>query len=270
MKSLQEFKTVVVVEEEKQDFTKFDTLVRAGLANKSQIQRLHKILDKMSEERPVFNPQDRQIMQNLFNKMVDLLTGNKQLFQQTRRVVNEEEIDEGVVATSDFKIGKTGKKYKAHRIHIGNDASKTTEDDEDQFNKVGQVKESLSDIPLRNDPPFTLVLKRKAIRMYPNDTKIALYYSDRLKTYFSVPYSNIEGNVQGPIMAKEQVENTFKQLKEGVIYHKNGKSSTIDEQTSEMLLNVYNSLNESNQQKFEMLINSNSNGLQKAIEFCTK
>lgn len=278
MKSLQEFKTVVV-EEEKQDFTKFDTLVRAGLANKSQIQRLHKILDKMSEERPVFSPQDRQIMQGLFNKMVDLITGNKQIFQQTRRAVNEEEdLEEGVVATSDYKISKNGRKYKAHRVHIGNDASKTTEDDasktteddEDQFNKVSQVKESLTDIPLRNDPPFTLVLKRKAIRMYPNDTKIALYYSDRLKTYFSVPYSNIEGNVQGPIMAKEQVENTFKQLKEGVIYHKNGKSSTIDEQTSEMLLNVYISLNESNQQKFEMLINSNSNGLQKAIEFCTK
>ena len=82
MKSLQEFKTVLT-EEEKPDYSKFDTLVRAGLADKTQIQRLHKILGKMGEERPVFSPQERQLLQNLFNKMVDLVTGNKQLFQQT-------------------------------------------------------------------------------------------------------------------------------------------------------------------------------------------
>jgi hypothetical protein len=78
MKSLEQFKSVLT-EEEKQDYQKFDTLVRAGLANKAQIQRLHKILDKMGEERPMFNNQDRQIMQNLFNKMVDLITNNKQI-----------------------------------------------------------------------------------------------------------------------------------------------------------------------------------------------
>ena len=53
MKSLLEFKTIV--EEEKTDYSKFDALVRAGLANKAQIQRIHKILDKMGEDKPVFN-----------------------------------------------------------------------------------------------------------------------------------------------------------------------------------------------------------------------
>jgi len=42
MKTLNEF--VQVVEEEKTDYTKFDTLVRAGLANKAQIQRIHAVL----------------------------------------------------------------------------------------------------------------------------------------------------------------------------------------------------------------------------------
>jgi hypothetical protein len=45
MKSLLDFKTIV--EEEKSDYSKFDMLVRAGLANKAQIQRIHKILEKM-------------------------------------------------------------------------------------------------------------------------------------------------------------------------------------------------------------------------------
>ena len=270
MKSLQEFKTVLT-EEEKPDYSKFDTLVRAGLADKTQIQRLHKILGKMGEERPVFSPQERQLLQNLFNKMVDLVTGNKQLFQQTRRVVREEEeLEEGLLATSDYKIGPSGRKVKSHRIKVGDTVSTIGGDAEEQSARYESVQEGISDIPLRFDPPFTLVLKRKAIRQYPNDTKIALYYSDRLKTYFSVPYSNVEGQVQGPIMAKEQVESVIDQLKEGTVYHKNGKTSQIDEQTYEALLKVYNSLNEDNQQKFETLIVSNPNGLQKAIEFSTK
>jgi hypothetical protein len=58
MKSLLDFKTIV--EEEKSDYSKFDMLIRAGLANKAQIQRIHKILDKMQEEKPVFNNADRK------------------------------------------------------------------------------------------------------------------------------------------------------------------------------------------------------------------
>ena len=69
MKSLQDFKSILesLVEEEKSDYSKFDMLVRAGLANKTQIQRIHRILDKMQEEKPVFNNTDRALLQNLFN-----------------------------------------------------------------------------------------------------------------------------------------------------------------------------------------------------------
>ena len=89
MKSFQDFKTILT-EEEKSDYTKFDALVRAGLANKAQIQRMHKILDRMGEERPQFNNADKMIIQNLFTKMVDLITNNKQIYSQTRRAVRED------------------------------------------------------------------------------------------------------------------------------------------------------------------------------------
>ena len=96
MKSLLDFKTIV--EEEKSDYSKFDMLVRAGLANKAQMQRIHRILDKMQEEKPVFNNSDRMILQNLFNKMVDLISNNKQIFTQARRAVHEEtELEEGLI-----------------------------------------------------------------------------------------------------------------------------------------------------------------------------
>ena len=89
MKSLLEFKSIV--EEEKSDYSKFDTLVRAGLANKAQMQRIHKILDKMGEEKPTFNNADKMILQNLFNKMVDLISNNKSINMQARRAVKEDE-----------------------------------------------------------------------------------------------------------------------------------------------------------------------------------
>jgi hypothetical protein len=156
MKSLQEFK-YNLTEEEKQDYQKFDTLVRAGLANKSQINRLHKILGKMGEDRPVFNQQDRQLMQDLFNKMVDLVTNNKQIFQQTRRAVREETVEEGILDTSDYKVVPSGRKVKAHRIKVG-DAAYGKEDDL----KEEEIVEAET---MKGDPPFTLVLKRKAIRI---------------------------------------------------------------------------------------------------------
>jgi hypothetical protein len=97
MKSLLEFKSIV--EEEKQDYSKFDALVRAGLANKAQLARIHKILDKMGEERPQFNSADREIMRNLFNRMVDLVS-SKQIYGKARQAVREEvELEEARMDT---------------------------------------------------------------------------------------------------------------------------------------------------------------------------
>jgi len=41
------------------------------------------------------------------------------------------------------------------------------------------------------DIPFMVVLKRRAIRQYPDGQVVALYYSDKLKQYVTVPFSGI-------------------------------------------------------------------------------
>ena len=157
MKSLLEFKSIV--EEEKSDYSKFDTLVRAGLANKAQMQRIHKILDKMGEDRPQFNNADRMIIQNLFNKMVDLISNNKAINMQARRAVKEDE----------------------------------------DFIETDQLDEAQNPGPT---PPYVLLLKRKAIRLYPDGTKIALYYNKQINKFFSVPYDTPTGTA---IQAEEVV-----------------------------------------------------------------
>jgi hypothetical protein len=120
------------------------------------MQRIHKILDKMGEEKPTFNNADRMIIQNLFNKMVDLISNNKQINTQARRAVREDvEVTEEPVILQEDK-----------------------------------------------DPPLVLVIKRKAIRVYPDGTRIALYFNERLKKYFSVPYQYGSG-MDAPIQSEE-------------------------------------------------------------------
>ena len=118
----------------------------------------------MTDERPQFNNADREIMRNLFNRMVDLIANNKQIFQKTRQAVRESFDDEkNFLENTELVEAKAG----------------------DDF-----------------DPPFVLMLKRRAIRMYPDGTRVALYYNRQLNKYFSVPY----GNTVDPVIQSEEVE----------------------------------------------------------------
>jgi len=257
MKSLEDFKNILL-EEEKSDYSKFDMLVRAGLANKAQIQRIHKILDKMGEEKPNFSPADRMIVQNLFNKMVDLISNNKQIFQQTRRAVREDIVD-----TSDYKIDKTGRKYKAHRIKLG-DTTPAVAD-----GTVELAKEEVVQLTEAQDPPFVLVLKRKAIRLYPDGTKIALYHNDRLDKDFAVPYSTSSQ----PVIQAEAADamGQLQKIKDshshGTVNHKDGSASKVDVQTAHAVLMVHKNLNDENKTKFADMVARSSHHMQKAANF---
>jgi len=248
MKSLTEFRQEPLTEE-KSNYSKFDILIRAGLANKAQLQRIHNILDKMQEDKPSFNNADRMILQNLFNKMVDLLTSNKQIFSQARRSVSE-----GVIDSSDFKVSPTtGKKYRAHRIVVSKDNEEN-------------LKEELT----KFDPPFVLVLKRKAIRLYPGSTRIALYYSDKLNKYFSVPYST-EENQSGVVQAEETIMSVLEIVRESqqsqTISYGENSEITIDFKTADAILKVYDSLNEENKIKITEMIEKNPENLNKVASF---
>jgi hypothetical protein len=274
MKSLQKFKQEpTIVEEEKSDYTKFDMLVRAGLANKAQLARLHKILDKMKEERPVFNPTDRAILQNLFNKMVGIITDNKQIFQRTRQVVREE-LDESMLDTSDFKVGPSGRKVRAHRVKVGDEVygKEKVEKEEVEVDAL-----ELTEEVMKKDPPFVLVLKRKAFRLYPNGMKIALYYNDKLKKYFSVPYST-EKNVDAPLQA-EQVEITegkevmdhihdiVKEKQARKVKFANGKSAMIDGYTASAIKQVHDAVNDENKAKIRKMVHQSPEHFHKVASF---
>jgi hypothetical protein len=213
MKTLLDFKSIV--EEEKSDYSKFDALVRAGLANKAQLARIHKILDKMGEERPQFNNADREIMRNLFNRMVDLVS-SKQIYGKARQVVREEV----------------------------------------------QLDEARMDTPLVPDPPIVLVIKRKAVRLYPDGTRIALYWSDKLKRVFSVPYGM-------PMDAPIQAEEYIKELVEAEeLLLNDGNVINLNEETKQQIINTYSQLEEDSKEYFWQQLTESVTTFGKLYEFC--
>jgi hypothetical protein len=274
MKSLNEFKQEpTIVEEEKSDYTKFDMLVRAGLANKSQLARLHRILDKMKEERPVFNPTDRAILQNLFNKMVGIITDNKQIFQRTRQVVREE-LEESMLDTSNFKIGPSGRKVRAHRVKVGDE---TYGKDKVEKEEVEVDALELTEEQMKGDPPFVLVLKRKAIRLYPNKTKIALYHNDRLNKYFSIPYST-DKDIDAPIQVEEvelvegkevmdHIHDIVKEKQARKVKFANGKSTMVDGYTASAIKQVHDAVNDENKAKLRKMVHHSPEQFNKVASF---
>jgi len=213
MKSLLEFKSIV--EEEKSDYSKFDALVRAGLANKAQLARIHKILDKMGEERPQFNSADREIMRNLFNRMVDLVS-SKQIYGKARQVVREEV----------------------------------------------ELDEARMDTPLVPDPPVVLVIKRKAVRLYPDGTRIALYWSDKIKRAFSIPYGPM---VDAPVQAEEYVKELVEAEE---ILLNDGNILSLSEETKQQILKTYGQLEEDSKEYFWQQLTESVATFGKLYEFC--
>ena len=49
------------------------------------------------------------------------------------------------------------------------------------------------------DPPALLVMRRKSIRNFPNNERVALYFIDKLKKYISIPYTGSRWSSPGSI-----------------------------------------------------------------------
>jgi hypothetical protein len=272
MKSLNEFKNLV--EEEKSDYSKFDVLVRAGLANKAQLQRIHRILDKMQDDRPQFNNADKMILQNLFNKMVDLITNNKQIFQRTKQAVRE-----GVMDTSDSKYTltsdpETGRpkyvKTKAHRIVMTKNAAEVS--DTNNNIKEETIIEADSKASTE-DPPVMLMLKRKAIRIYPDKTKVALYYNSKLDKHFTIPYgAGVDSVLQSEeVELEEAVMDTLHKIVSGKqaqsVKFANGQTRKVDHYTASAITQVHKAVNDENKKKLADMVHKSPAHFEKVASF---
>lgn len=159
-----------------------------------------------------------------------------------------------------FVVGPDGKlrakKQRGGRLVIGasraglinaNNTPDTTATPEYSVSDMTSVKEAKES---NFDPPYVLVLKRQSVRLFPNNTKVALYYSDKLNKTFSVPY----GPGMNPIIQAESLIEELKNIKDKKEFlFESGESIEILSSEAKVLLSLYDHLNESNKQK---LLNS--------------
>ncbi len=70
--------------------------------------------------------------------------------------------------------------------------------------------ETIDERRIPNDPPFVLNLKRINVRLFPNDVRVALYFNDQLKKYFSIAYTNKDvSTLQSEEVIEEVSEEDF-------------------------------------------------------------
>ena len=205
---------------------KFDILVRAGLANKAQLQRLHTILQKMHEKDDVvLSRADRMIVTNLFNKMLELITSDKTIFQKARQSVKED------------------------------------------------INESSREIDFL---PPVLILKRKSIRLFPNNVRVAIYHNDKLNRSFALPMTDLSvSSVAEEVIPMNSNEvgviKILRQITKGkaanVVQFKDGKKMKVDMYSASAILKLYDALDEKNKMKIDQLLNKDKHGFIKVVDF---
>jgi hypothetical protein len=131
------------------------------------------------------------------------------------------------------------------------------------------------------DPPAVLIMRRKSIRQFPNNQRVALYFVDKINKYVTVPYEAMQWSSTGGGVAEEtqidesidvigqlqKIKNTHQQ---GTVKHKDGSASKVDEQTAHAVLTVHGALNAENKKKYADMVARSNHHLQEAAEFAWK
>ena len=131
------------------------------------------------------------------------------------------------------------------------------------------------------DPPNVLIMRRKSVRKFPNGQRVALYYVDKIDKYVTVPYTSMQWSASTP----EEVEYSGEVIGEGVISQlrnivedksfnrvqfEDGKRKLVTVELAEMILKVYNVLNESNKKQLAEMANKNKEQFGRVVDFALK
>lgn len=130
--------------------------------------------------------------------------------------------------------------------------------------------------PHASDPPAVLVMKRKSIRQFPNNQKVAMYYIDKLDKYIMVPYDSGKWLSAVP----EHVEQTsdVMQVLESIVDNRlaksivfaDGKSTKVEPNIAESILMIHSTLNEENKQKISEMAIRSKEDFGKVVDFAYK
>ena len=155
MKSIKDIREQfdILTEMEQNQERKLTTLIRAGLMDTSKLQLVKRALDK---DNRVLTPSERNALLALLDSLMDHVLNNKGTFQKVKSDLHE--AAKPLQPKNDYLSKfdpRFGYKYPPESI------------------------------------PSIIMLKRKAIRVFPDGQKIGLYYAQALDKYVSIPFEGI-------------------------------------------------------------------------------
>ena len=166
--------------------------------------------------------------------------------------------------------------------------SKTPEVKESQEIEVLEAEDLSSYIVEANaledhqaDPPAVLIMRRKQIRTFSNNQRVALYYVDKINKYVTVPYTamqwsagNMPESVEHDSVIEDDVMYHLRSIVENqssqMITFKDGKSMRVTESTAQAVLNTYNELNHENKKNVSAMVNESKEQFSKVVDFAWK
>lgn len=120
--------------------------------------------------------------------------------------------------------------------------------------------------------PALLILKRKSIRQFPDGT-VALYYSDTLKKFVSIPFTDIgiadiTENTKPFSDIKENTIDYLKNINESEnIKFEDGTVLLVTPNMAKKVLSVYESLNKTNKQQMLKVLSEDKTSFLKIVNF---
>lgn len=109
------------------------------------------------------------------------------------------------------------------------------------------------------DPPNILTLYKKGVQSFTGDQKVALYYCEAVKKYFSFTYNKNGMELMESDYSFIHMLSNISDVSE--IYFNNNKKLNINSECSGHIINLYNKLSEGQEEFIEYIQESDENFL---------
>ena len=119
------------------------------------------------------------------------------------------------------------------------------------------------------DPPAILIMRRKSVRQFPNNQRVALYYVDKINKYVTVPYTAMQWTSLTPESYNciQNLNQIIEHKKEDYIVCENGEKVEVTVEDAQNILKMYSQLNEENKVKLSEMVNKSKEHFSKVVNF---
>jgi hypothetical protein len=144
---------------------RFTSLVRAGLYDPKKIPALKRAFEKGPDHMTAL---EKRMMLNLLDSLMAQVVSNQPIYQKVKTSVTN--MSEGAMAGALKGFNQAAKDFESKPDYLA------------KYDPRGEKQ------PKPESIPSVIILKRKAIRVYPDNQKVALYYAQGIDKYVSIPF----------------------------------------------------------------------------------